>query len=66
MLYLDAIMSNKEILYQEFMHLNKRYTNAFSVMKENKIKEVRLSFFWERVRPLERELSYEFRRIDND
>lgn len=65
-LYLDAIMSNKEILYQELMHLNERYTNAFSVMKENKITEARLALFWERVRPLERELSYEFRRIDND
>lgn len=63
MLYLDAIMANHEVLYKELMHLNERYINAFSIMRENKITEARLALFWARVRPLERELSYEFRRL---
>ena len=66
MLYLDAIMTNHEILYKELMYLNERYINTFSIMRESEITEARLEFFWGKIRPVESSLCKEFRSLNND
>lgn len=53
-------MTNHEMLYKELMHLNERYLNAFSAMRENRITEARLALFWGRIRPVEANLCREY------